>query len=295
MEIYGFLYSYSDRRLFMIRNIIGGIAVGIANIIPGVSGGTMMVILGIFQKAMDAIAGFFKPHNPQRKEQFFFLVQVLVGAAIGLIGFAKILNFLFEDYPTQTIFWFIGLVVFSIPLFLKSEVKGEKLNWLWVAIGIALIFTINFLSPASDSVNVNPAFPDLSLMHCLTMILAGFISGFAMLLPGVSGSMVLLIFGQYYLFKSYVAAVTTFAPDVLISLVFIAIGVVLGIIASAAITSVALKKNKIATLSFILGLIIASSIVLIPLNVSYTFMTMITCALSVAFGGLIVALLNKFA
>lgn len=279
----------------MLRNIIGGIAVGIANIIPGVSGGTMMVILGIFQKAMDAISGIFKPHNPQRKEQLFFLVQVLAGAAIGLIGFAKVLNFLFEYYPTQTIFWFIGLVVFSIPLFMKSEVKGERVNWIWIILGMALIFIINYLSPASDTVVVNPAFPDVTIIHCITMVAAGFISGFAMLLPGVSGSMVLLIFGQYYLFKSYVAAVTTFQFDVLLSLCFIAIGVVLGIIASAAVTSIALKKNRIATLSFILGLIAASSIVLIPLDATYDLVTILTSGLAVIFGGLIVALLNKFA
>ena len=279
----------------MLRHLIGGIAVGIANIIPGVSGGTMMVILGIFQQAMDAIAGMFKVHNPKRKEQLIFLIEVLAGAAVGLVGFAKILNVLFEYYPTQTIYWFIGLVVFSIPLFLKSEVKQDKVNWVWVIGGMALIFIINFLAPDSDQVAVNPTLPDISLLHCLTMIAAGFISGFAMLLPGVSGSMVLLIFNQYYLFKSYVAAVTTFAPDVLISLVFIGIGVVLGIVASAALTGFALKKSRIATLSFILGLIIASSIVLIPFHASYDVFTILTSAFAVILGGVLVALLNKLA
>ena len=298
LEFYTFCrytYQYRQEVFFMLRNILGGIAVGIANIIPGVSGGTMMVILGIFQQAMEAIAGIFKPHNPKRKEQLIFLIEVLAGAAVGLVGFAKILNILFEHFPTQTIYWFIGLVVFSIPLFLKSEVKEQHVNLIWVLIGMALIFLINFLAPSSDHVQVNPSFPDITLLHCLTMIAAGFVSGFAMLLPGVSGSMVLLIFNQYYLFKSYVAAVTSFAPDVLISLVFIAIGVVLGILASAALTGIALKKSRIATLSFILGLIIASSIVLIPLNVNYDIVTILTSACAVVFGGAVVALLNKLA
>ena len=123
----------------------------------------------------------------------------------------------------------------------------------------------------------------------------GFVGGFAMLMPGVSGSMVLLIFGQYYLFKSYVAAVTTFAPDVLLSLVFIAIGIGLGIVTSAIVTNAALKKNKSATLSFILGLIIASSMVLIPFDVSYDLVMIVTCLLAVGFGGLFVSLLNRFA
>ena len=279
----------------MLRNLIGGIAIGIANVIPGVSGGTMMVILGIFERMMDSISGIFKPHNPDRLKQLFFLMQVLIGAVVGLVGFAKILNFLFEDYPTQTIYWFIGLVVFSIPLFLKSEIKGEKINFLWVMLGMITIFLIQFIAPAKDNLAVNPAFPPVTLAHCLMMIAAGFAGGFAMLLPGVSGSMVLLIFGQYYLFKSYLAAVTTFSLQVLIPLGFLGIGIVAGIVVSALVTSIAFKKNKLATLSFILGLIVASSIVLLPLDVSYSMMMILSCALAFVFGGLIVGLLNKFA
>lgn len=279
----------------MIRNFIGGIAVGIANVIPGVSGGTMMVILGIFEKTMDSIAGVFKPHNPDRMKHILFLVQVLIGAAVGLVGFAKILNFLFANFPTQTIYWFIGLVVFSIPLFLKSEMKHEKIHWLFVLLGIVVIFLINFLSPASDTATVNPEFPAVTLGHCITMIFAGFAGGFAMLLPGVSGSMVLLIFGQYYLFKSYLAAVTSFSLDVLIPLGFLGVGILLGIVVSAAVTAKAMKINKVATLSFILGLIIASSIVLIPLDAAYDLITIATCAISVVLGGFVVFLLHKFA
>ena len=110
----------------MLKNIIGGIAIGIANVIPGVSGGTMMVILGIFNRMMDAISGVFKKENSHRKDDIIFILQVLVGAAIGIIGFAKILEVLFEYYPTQTIYWFIGLIAFSIPLFIKNEILKQK-------------------------------------------------------------------------------------------------------------------------------------------------------------------------
>ena len=81
----------------MIKNIIGGIAIGIANVIPGVSGGTMMVILGIFNRMMEAISGIFKRVNPNRKDDIIFIFQVLVGAAIGIVGFAKILEILFSS------------------------------------------------------------------------------------------------------------------------------------------------------------------------------------------------------
>ena len=131
----------------MLRNIIGGIAIGIANVIPGVSGGTMMVILGIFNRMMDAISGVFKRENPNRKDDIIFIVQVLIGAAVGIIGFAKILEVLFEYCPTQTIYWFIGLIAFSIPLFLKGEMSGQKLAIIPFICGLAIIFVLEFLNP----------------------------------------------------------------------------------------------------------------------------------------------------
>lgn len=277
----------------MIKNLIGGIAVGIANVIPGVSGGTMMVILGIFNHTMEAISGVFKKENPHRKDDIFFLFQVLFGAAIGLIGFAKVLEFLFDNYPTQTMYWFIGLIAFSIPLFLKGEMKGEKLKLIPLICGVAIIFGLEFLNPGEGTVNVNPAFPPVNPMLCLTMVVVGIIGGATMLMPGVSGSMVLLIIGQYYLFKSYLANVTSFQLDVLIPLCFIGIGVIIGIILSAKICDYFIKRYKASFLSFILGLIIASSLVLIPFTASYDVMIVISSVLALAFGGVIVLGLGK--
>ena len=185
----------------MLRNIIGGIAIGIANVIPGVSGGTMMVILGIFNRMMDAISGVFKRENPNRKDDIIFIVQVLIGAAVGIIGFAKILEVLFEYCPTQTIYWFIGLIAFSIPLFLKGEMSGQKLAIIPFICGLAIIFVLEFLNPGEGKTVVNPDFPPLSAALFIKMVIIGAVSGATMIMPGVSGSMVLLILGEYYLFK----------------------------------------------------------------------------------------------
>lgn len=277
----------------MIKNLIGGIAVGIANVIPGVSGGTMMVILGIFNHTMEAISGVFQKENEHRKDDILFLFQVLLGAAIGLIGFAKVLEFLFDHYPTQTMYWFIGLIAFSIPLFLKGEMKGEKLKIIPLICGLGIIFGLEFLNPGEGTVDVNPAFPNIDFMLCLTMIVVGIIGGATMLMPGVSGSMVLLIIGQYYLFKSYLANVTSFQLNILIPLCFIGIGVIIGIILSAKVCDYFIKRYKAGFLSFILGLIIASSLVLIPFTASYDLMVIISSVLSLAFGGVIVLGLGK--
>lgn len=277
----------------MIKNIIGGIAIGIANVIPGVSGGTMMVILGIFNRMMEAISGIFKRVNPNRKDDIIFIFQVLVGAAIGIVGFAKILEILFEYYPTQTIYWFIGSIAFSIPLFVKGEMKGEKLAIVPFVCGLAIIFGLEFLNPGEGNTVVNPDFPPLSSGLFIKMVIIGAISGATMIMPGVSGSMVLLILGEYYLFKSYLAHVTSFSLNVIMPLGFMAIGIAFGIVVSAKLCQYFTRTHKAGFLSLILGLIIASSLVLIPFDVSYDFNLILTSLLAALFGGIIVFGLSK--
>lgn len=277
----------------MLRNIIGGIAIGIANVIPGVSGGTMMVILGIFNRMMDAISGVFKHENPNRKDDIIFIVQVLIEAAVGIIGFAKILEVLFEYCPTQTIYWFIGLIAFSIPLFLKGEMSGQKLAIIPFICGLAIIFVLEFLNPGEGKTVVNPDFPPLSATLFIKMVIIGAVSGATMIMPGVSGSMVLLILGEYYLFKSYLANVTSFSLEVILPLGFMAIGIAIGIVISAKLCSYFTRTHKAGFLSLILGLIVASSLVLIPFDVVYDFNLIITSLVAFAFGGVIVFGLSK--
>ncbi len=277
----------------MLKNIIGGIAVGIANVIPGVSGGTMMVILGIFNRMMDAITGIFKIDNKNRISDIIFLLQVALGVLIGLVGFAKILEFLFNDYPTQTMYWFIGLIALSIPLFIKGEMEGEKINLGWLIVGLAVIFGLQILNPGTQEQIFNPKIPVVSLILCIKMIIIGAIGGATMLMPGVSGSMVLLILGEYYLFKSYLANVMSFSLEILIPLGFMGIGIILGIVGSAKVCQYFLARSKNQFLSFILGLIIASSLVLIPFNAQYDLFIIITSIFAFILGGIIVLGLGK--
>ena len=278
----------------MIKNVIGGIAIGIANIIPGVSGGTMMVILGIFNRMMEAISGLFLKNNPNRKDDFLFILEVLIGAAIGLVGFAKILTFLFNTYPTQTMYWFVGLVGFSIPVFMKSESKNNKLNWIALVCGLAIILIIKFLAPQSDG-NFNPVFPPIEVMYCIKMIFVGIIGGAAMILPGVSGSMVLMIIGEYFLFKSLLANVLSFELIVLVPLFFLGIGILIGIVLSAKLAKYFLTHYHVQTISFLLGLIIMSTFVLIPFSAEYSLGIILSSLLAFLLGGLIVRVINHFA
>lgn len=279
----------------MIRNLIGGILIGIANIIPGVSGGTIIVILGLFDKVMNSISTLFKikVSFKERLKCLTFLMQIGIGLVIGLVGFAKVLEFLFVKFEMQTLFFFAGLIIASVPMLKKQEMDNSKIKPIYFILGILLIGIIAFLNPGESGniVKLETLLnTKLGLTYLLSLIGIGAISGATMIFPGISGSMVLLVIGKYHLFKGYVANLTTFELNILIPLIFIAIGVGLGIILSAKITSYLLKNFKQNTMSFIIGLIIMSSIIILPTNgyslintLSSIIMFIIGCILIVVF------------
>ncbi len=278
----------------MLKVLIGGIAVGLANIIPGVSGGTMMVILGLFNRVMESISGILKFKSSKWKDNVKFLIVLTVGAGIGLVVFSKLLEVLFVDYPTQTMFCFVGMVAFSIPSLVKKEMKGDRFQIIPFVIGCIIIFTISYFAP-EERETVVTEFPNLGVVYLVGLVFTGIIAGGAMFVPGVSGSMLLLIIGQYYLFKSLIANVTTFQLDVIIPLGVIGVGVVFGIIGSSKITGYCLERYHGPTMNLILGLVVASSVVLIPFQAEYNMMVVISSALALGLGGAIVLGLERIA
>ncbi len=276
----------------MLKVFVGGIAVGLANIIPGVSGGTMMVILGLFNRVMESIGGILKFKSEKWKSNFIFLIVLAVGAGLGLVVFSNILEILFVQFPTQTMFCFVGMVGFSIPSLVKKEMKNDKFQIIPFLIGCAIVFAISFFAPEEADVVIE-VFPSIDFFYLLSLLGVGFIAGGAMFIPGVSGSMLLLLIGQYYLFMSLIAAVTSFELNVLIPLAVIAIGVVLGVIISSKVTGYCLEKFHGPTMNVILGLVVASCIMLIPIDAHYDFTVIITSIASLILGGAIVFGLEK--
>ncbi len=284
----------------MIKNLFCGMLVGIANIIPGVSGGTIIVILGLFDKLMESISNIFKIKISfkERLENLWFVLQVVIGAGIGLVLFAKVLNYLFSHFELQTLAFFAGLILLSIPMLKKEELNGKKTNYLFFILGIITIALIAYLVPDSkeSTITYNELIAkNLSFGYIIVLVLLGFISGATMIFPGISGSMILLVLGWYHLFKSYVAYVTSFNIKILIPLMLIAIGVGLGIIASAKLTNYLLKNHKVNTMSFILGLILASAVIIFfPIKTElYTLVGIITSIITFIIGGSLIYLLDK--
>lgn len=280
----------------MLKELIAGISVGVANAIPGVSGGTMLVISGVFEKMTTSVSNVLSKNKQDQKEAILFLLKLGLGVVIGIIVFAKLLNsILFRHIPTQTIFWFMGMVAFSVPVFMRREMHGQKLNWIPFILGLAVIAVITYLAPQKTAIELDNL-PSVDLIHLLTMILIGIVGGFAMIIPGVSGSMILLIIGKYYLFTTYIAKVTTFRFDVLLSLSFIVIGVLIGIVTSSKLCKYLFKAAPKQTNSFILGLILASAIALFPINtLSLDIVSILTYIIAFGFGAFLVWLMDKYA
>ena len=278
---------------FELRSFFGGIAVGIANIIPGISGGTMMVIFGLFDKLAYSISDIFKKKTDTRKQSIIYVLKVLIGVGVGLIGFAKILGYTLEHMEAETIFWFMGLIIFSVPLIYNKEMKNEKFNIVYFLIGVAIIGLLEYFNLHGG---ISKVTDDSGFMNMLILFGLGRVGGVTMIFPGISGSMIMLVLGRYDLIRGYVADITKFDMNIYVKLGIFGVGALIGIVVSSKILTKLLKDHKGNTMSLILGFILASALIL-PMNLenSITFTTEKVCGLIVAFvlGGIVIYYLNK--
>ncbi|MBR4830266.1 MAG: DUF368 domain-containing protein [Bacilli bacterium] len=283
----------TKEKLFDLSPLFGGIAVGIANIIPGVSGGTMLVIFNLFDKLMYSISDIFKKKTETRKSSLLFILEVLIGAAIGIVAFAKLLGITLTYLEAETIFWFMGLILFSIPVVIKTEMEDEKFSIVFFLIGLLLIAVLEFFNLKNP---VNQVDTVINLKNSLILCGLGVIGGISMIFPGLSGSMVMLVLGKYETIRSLIDNLTTFKMNIIIQLTIFGIGAIIGIIICAKLLNKLINKYKGKVVSLILGFITASALIL-PLNLKnkLVFTTEKTCSIIVAFilGGCIIFFINK--
>lgn len=228
--------------------VLKGIAIGIGNAIPGVSGGTIAVVTKIFDRLIEAIT----PNIKKLIKNMPFLIPVGIGMVIGIFLTAIALDYLFEIYYVPTQLLFLGLILGSLPLIMKECKKDSKrirpINLIPFFIGV--IFMIALLFAGSGSA----MFTDgaLGLRDIVLYIIMGCIASVAMIIPGVSGSMIMKVFGAY---DSVISAVANLDFAVLICF---GAGAVIGIFAAARIIDMLMKKFRQGTYCLIIGLIVGS-------------------------------------
>lgn len=248
-----------------IIDILKGIVIGIANIIPGVSGGTMMVSMGIYDKIISSVTGMLK----HLRESIMTLLPYGIGMVIGIVGPAFLIKYLFANFAFATSMAFIGLILGGIPIIVK-RISGKRLcprNIIAFLIMFIFIIGLKFVGGSGSEVSLDVITPIL----LIELFFVGVIAAATMVIPGVSGSMVLMLLGFYNpvltAITDCVSALTAFDIAVLIHNVEIlapfGIGVVIGIFAVAKLIELLIKKQEAMTFSGILGLIIASPIVVL--------------------------------
>lgn len=247
-------------------DIIKGILIGIANIIPGVSGGTMAVSLGIYDKLISSVSNLLKDW----KKSLVTLLPIILGCGIGIVGFTYAIEYLLSHHTFVTCMAFVGLILGGIPILsisLKKELAKTSSK-----IGISGILAFMFLFAVAVFLPMMNAEDEvLKTFHATPGVMAalffvGIIASATMVIPGVSGSLVMMILGYYYgiinTIKSFLDALKAFDMAGLIHgfalLMPFGIGVLLGIFLIAKLITFLFEKFGIQTYCAILGLIIAS-------------------------------------
>ncbi len=242
-----------------IFSILKGCVMGVANIIPGVSGGTMAVSMGIYDDIISAITHLFK----QFKKSVLTLLPYFIGMAASLVGLSYVIEQSLKNYNLQTNFLFIGLILGGLPVLL-SRFKGKKVGvgcGVAFVIAFAAIIGLQLLGGGNNVIEIK-----INAIEVIKLFFIGVIASATMVVPGVSGSMILMILGYYEPILSevnkFVAALKGFdipaMMDGAMILVPFGLGVVIGIFAIAKIIEFLLREYEAITFSAILGLVVAS-------------------------------------
>ena len=248
----------------LVKDILKGIIIGIANIIPGVSGGTMMVSMGIYDKIIGSINNLLKHFVTSVKTLFPYAI----GMGIGIVGLSFFIENLFLNYPLPTALAFAGLILGGIPMMFK-KVKGKSIDYVGVLlffIFFALIIGMEFLGDNQGNKSLEPG-----LIEGIKLFLVGVVAAATMVIPGVSGSMVLLILGYYNPILGLINGIFSSLAEFNIAMLMkhsllvlpFGIGVLIGIFAIAKLIEYLLTSYERRTYYAILGLIIASPFVVI--------------------------------
>jgi len=237
--------------------LLKGIAVGVANVIPGVSGGTIALITGIFERLINSLKSFGltalkllfagKWKAFVEKTDLYFLMSLLIGVALAIVSLARIFDYLFHHYPVYIWSFFFGLILASVYYVGKTVEKWNIPVIVTFTIGtlIALMFT--FLTPATENNNF------------FYLVLCGVVAVCSMILPGLSGSFVLILMGNYQLIA--IEAINNRDLGILLP---VALGAGVGLVAFSHLLSWVFKRYKDQTIASLTGFIMGSLGVIWP-------------------------------
>lgn len=249
-----------------IINMFNGFCMALADSVPGVSGGTVAFLLGFYDQFITSLDDLFRGTMEKKKSALKFLIKLGIGWAIGFVLAATALSTLFTTKIYDMSSLFIGFIIFAIPLVIREEfasIKGNYKNIIFAILGGILVALVTYFTTRSG-IEI-----DLNKLNVLTIgyvFIAGMIAISAMVLPGISGSTMLLVFGLYIPIMTRIKEVLSFNFNSVPILIVFGLGIICGALFFAKLIRRCLENHRGAIVYFILGMMIGSlySIVMGP-------------------------------
>ena len=242
----------------MIINMIQGFCMALADSVPGVSGGTIAFLLGFYDRFINSVNDLLstKTTKEKRIDSFKFLIKLGIGWVVGMGLSTTILASVFETGIYKVSSLFLGFIIAAIPVMIYEErkcVKGKYVNILWTIVGIAVVVGLSLIKPAS-----NGGLEGFDIGMILYIILAGMIAISAMVLPGISGSTILLTFGLYMPTVTAVKELFHFRFSGLGLIICLAVGCIAGVLITLRLIKKALANYRSQTIYCVIGMMIGS-------------------------------------
>lgn len=246
--------------MFKWKNMPKGFLMGIAELVPGVSSGTIALLLGIYDQFLGAISRIVSKHF---KKALSYLLPLVIGMGIAIITMSSIIDYFLQNHMIPTHWFFMGMVLGVIPMMVRiSNVKVEFsiIHYILILLGIILLaFMALFDANSPEVSNVSMEFTDL-----IKFFFSGALAATVMLLPGISGSLVLLIIGVYPVIIYAINEFTSLNFEVLPILISTGLGIVVGILLASRVISYLLKKYTYIMYAAIIGLLFGSTFAIYP-------------------------------
>ncbi|NEF34598.1 DUF368 domain-containing protein [Staphylococcus aureus] len=242
-------------------NILKGFAMGTSDLVPGVSGGTIALLLGIYNQFIASISGIF---SRRFWPSFTFLTPIIIGMLLAMGSLSNLFNYLLSQHHIPTMFFFGGLIIGILPYLLKiSNYKTSftTKHYMMVIAGIAILIVITLMNNGDKHAGETLT---LSTGLIIKYFIAGMCASSAMLLPGISGSFMLLVFGVYGTVMLAISEVVKLNFTGLPILLAVGFGVLAGFIISSKIIQYFLTHHKLMTFALIIGFVVGSLFAVFP-------------------------------
>lgn len=236
----------------------------LADSVPGVSGGTIAFILGFYDKFINSLNSLVstKSNKEEKLESLKFLIKIGIGWAVGMVLAVLFISSVFTTHIYKISSLFLGFIIFSLPLIFreeKAEIVGKYKNIIFAVIGILVVAAITYFNPAtSGGTGINLSLDNLNIGLIAYVFVVGAIAICAMILPGISGSTLLLIFGIYAPIMTAVKSVIKFDFSYLPIVIVFGLGVITGIVSIIRLLRYLLANHRSKVIYTIIGLMIGS-------------------------------------